>query len=192
MADFACEHHATSGLGRIEPAPPLGDDHVHDALALLVAGEQFTGDSPSSDAPSQCQTPNRRIVANYASGGYVDPNATPPASTPTAAAPVQPPPNRGAAVQAKAQAEATVQVSVCVPGDLTEDWTNPPPGSKMETLQRQLKASLRERYDPTKWMAINLRIYSTWDPTGPFRDVVTAIDGGRCAVGRHEFLALTP
>ena len=150
-----------------------------------------------SDAPSQCQTPNRRIVANYASGGYVDPNALAAASSPAAAASVLPPPDRGASVQAKAQAEARVRGSVCVPDDLLAEWRNPPPGSKMDALQRQLKESLRERakipsYDQTKWMTVNSRIYSTWDPTGPFQAVVTATDGGSCAVGHREFLALTP
>jgi hypothetical protein len=64
-------------------------------------------------------------------------------------------------------------------------------------LQRTLKASLRERamlshFDQTKWMTVDSRIYSTWNPVGPFRGVVTATDGGSCAVGRHEFLALGP
>ena len=67
----------------------------------------------------------------------------------------------------------------------------------METLQRQLKASLREcaklpQADQTKWMTVDSRIYSTWNPAGPFRSVVTFTDGGNCAVGHHEFLALTP
>jgi hypothetical protein len=67
----------------------------------------------------------------------------------------------------------------------------------MDALQRQLKASLRERakiptYDQTKWMTVNSRIYLIWNPAGPFRGVVTATDGGSCAVGHHEFLALTP
>jgi len=74
---------------------------------------------------------------------------------------------------------------------------NPAQGSKMAAFQTQLKASLRERakmpgYDPSKWMTLNARAYSTWDPNGPSGDVVTAIDGGRCLVGRHEFLALKP
>jgi hypothetical protein len=68
----------------------------------------------------------------------------------------------------------------------------------MDALQRQLKASLRERaklahYDQTKWMTVDSRVYATWNPTGPFRGVVTATDGGSCAIGGHlEFLALTP
>jgi hypothetical protein len=104
---------------------------------------------------------------------------------------------RDAAVQAKAPAEASVQASVCVPGDLAADWRNPPPGGKMEALQRQLKESLHERAtqrgsDQTKWMTVNSTTYSTWNPAGPFRDVVTATDGGRCTVGRHEFLSLNP
>jgi len=144
-----------------------------------------------SDAPSACQTPSRRIVAKYSSGGYLDPNA----SSPAAAAAALPPPDRAA--QAKAQAEASVRGSVCVPDDLLAEWRNPPPGSKMDALQRQLKASLRERakstrYDQTKWMTVDSRIYATWNPTGPFRGVVTATDGGSCAVGHLEFLVLTP
>jgi hypothetical protein len=150
-----------------------------------------------SDAPNACQTPSRRIVSKYSSGGYLDASAPPHESSPAAAAPVQPPPDRGASVQAKAQAEASVRGSVCVPDDLLAEWRNPPPGSKMDALQRQLKASLRERakipsYDQTKWMTVNSSIYSTWNPTGPFRGVVTATDGGSCAVGHREFLALTP
>jgi hypothetical protein len=47
-------------------------------------------------------------------------------------------------------------------------------------------------YDQTKWMTVDSRIYSTWNPAGPFRGVVTATDGGSCAVGHHEFLALAP
>jgi hypothetical protein len=148
-----------------------------------------------SDAPSECQPPNRRIIAKYSSGGYLDPNASPPGSSPAPAAAVLPPPDRAA--QAKAQAEASVRGSVCVPDDLLAEWRNPSPGSKMDALQRQLKASLRERakipsYDQTKWMTVNSSIYSTWNPTGPFRGVVTATDGGSCAVGHREFLALTP
>ena len=42
----------------------------------------FTDGMPAciyfSDAPSACQPPNRRIVAKYSSGGYLDPNASPP------------------------------------------------------------------------------------------------------------------
>ena len=161
----------------------------------------FTDGMPAciyfSDAPSTCQTPNRRIVAKYSSGGYLDANALAAASSQAAAASVRPPPDRGASVQAKAQAEASVRGSVCVPDDLLAEWRNPPPGSKMDALQRQLKESLRERakipsYDQTKWMTVNSRIYSTWDPTGPFQAVVTATDGGSCAVGHREFLALTP
>ena len=156
----------------------------------------FTDGMPTciyfSDAPGTCQTPDRRLVTKYATGGYIDPNASSSGSSPAAAPPVQPPPDRVAH-----QAEAGVWVSVCVPGDLVLDWMNPAPGSKMAAFQTQLKASLRERakmpgYDPSKWMTLNARAYSTWDPNGPSGDVVTAIDGGRCLVGRHEFLALKP
>jgi hypothetical protein len=146
-----------------------------------------------SDAPNSCQPPNRRIVAKYASGGYLD---TPPGASPAGAqAPL--PPSRDPAVQARARAEASVRGNICVPDDLLAEWRNPPPGGKMEALQRQLKQSLRERatlrgFDQTKWMTVNSRFYSTWNPAGPFRGVVTATDGGSCAVGQHEFLALKP
>jgi hypothetical protein len=161
----------------------------------------FTDGMPAciyfSDAPSTCQTPNRRIIAKYSSGGYLDPNAAPRDSSPAASARVLPPPNRDPAVQAKAQAEASVRGNVCVPDDLLAEWRSPPPGSKMEALQRELKASLRERaktptFDQTKWMTVNSRGFSTWNPALSFRGVVTATDGGSCAVGRHEFLALNP
>src|ERR1039457_2366339 len=56
-----------------------------------------------SDAPDTCQPPNRRIVAKYSSGGYLDPNALPRDSAPSA---VPPPPDRDPSVQAKARAEA--------------------------------------------------------------------------------------
>ena len=158
----------------------------------------FTNGMPTcvyfSDAPNTCQTPDRRIVSKYSSGGYLDSNASPPASSPAPAA-VQPPPNRDAAVQAKDQAEAPI--SVCVPGDLVAEWNNPLAGGKMETFERQLKANLREwaklpQADHTKWMTIDARLYSTWNPAVPVRSVATFTDGGKCAVGRHEFLALTP
>ena len=41
-------------------------------------------------------------------------------------------------------------------------------------------------------MTVDSRVYSTWNPAGPFRGVVTVTDGGSCAVGHHEFLALAP
>ena len=99
--------------------------------------------------------------------------------------------------QAQAQTEASIGSNVCVPDDLLAEWRDPLPGSKMEALQRGLKESLRERarnpyYDQSKWMTVNSSIYSTWNPAGRFRGVVTATDGGSCAVGHHEFLALTP
>ena len=102
-----------------------------------------------------------------------------------------------AAAQAQAQAKASFGSNVCVPDDLLAEWRNPPPGSKMEALQRELKASLRERaqsprYDQSKWMTVDSSSYSTWNPAGRFRGVVTATDGGSCAVGHREFLALTP
>ena len=158
----------------------------------------FSDDKPQciyfSDAPNACQTPSRRIVSKYSSGGYLDPNALPSASSAAAEAAAA---AARAAEQAKARAEASLRGNICVPDDLLADWRNPPPGSKMEALQRTLKASLRERatlshFDQTKWMTVDSRIYSTWNPAGPFRGVVTATDGGSCAVGHHEFLALAP
>lgn len=132
----------------------------------------FTDGMPNciyfSDAPSNCQTPDRRIVAKYSSGGYLDPNALPSASsaaTEAVAAAAR------AAEQAKARAEASLRGNICVPDDLLAEWTNPPPSSKMEALQRTLKASPRERatlshFDQTKWMTVDSRIYSTWNPAG--------------------------
>lgn len=176
--------------------------------SLLTSGRtqgsvvvRFTDGIPTciyfSDAPGTCQTPDRRIVAKYSSGGYLDLNASPAAPSPAAAAPVQPPRNRDAAAQARAQTEAPVQISICVPGDLVAEWDNPPQGGKMEAFERQLKANLREwaklpQGDHTKWMTVDARLYSTWNSAVPVRSVATFIDGGRCPVGRHEFLALTP
>lgn len=42
-----------------------------------------------SDAPTACQTPSRRIVARYSSGGYVDASGSPPDSSPAAASPLE-------------------------------------------------------------------------------------------------------
>jgi len=74
----------------------------------------FTDGMPTciyfSDAPGTCQTPDRRLVTKYATGGYIDPNASSSRASPAAAPPVQPPPDRVAH-----QAEAGVSVSVCVP-----------------------------------------------------------------------------
>jgi hypothetical protein len=149
------------------------------------------------DAPNTCQPPNRRILAKYSSGGYLDANALAQASSRAETAPVGLPPSRDPAVQARAQAEASVRASVCVPDELLAEWRNPTPGGKMVSLQRLLKESLRERakiptYDQTKWMTINSRIYSGWNPTTSIRGVVTATDGRNCAVGHREFFALNP
>jgi hypothetical protein len=161
----------------------------------------FTDGMPAciyfSDAPSTCQTPDRRLVSKFAAGGYLDPNASPPAPSSSAAAPVQPAPNRDAAARAKSQAEAPAQISICVPGDLDLEWDNPPAGGKMEAFQRELKANLREwvklpQADHTKWMTVDARLYSTWNAAVPVRSVATFIDGGRCLVGRHDFLKLSP
>jgi len=160
----------------------------------------FTDGMPAciyfSDAPSTCQTPDRRLVSKFAAGGYLDPNASQGNPSP-APAPVGPPPNPNAQGRGAAMTGSSAFASVCVPGDLTIDWNNPQPGSKLDTFERQLKASLLDRakipsYDQTKWIGINLGSYSTWDPTGPVNGVITVADGGRCAVGRHEFLKLSP
>lgn len=148
-----------------------------------------------SDSPSACQTPSRRIVAKYSSGGYLNDPSTAESAPEQAQRLAQE--KADAATQASAQAEASVRGNICVPDDLLAEWRNPPPGSKMAALQSQLKASLRERakllhYDQTKWMTVDSNVYSTWNPTGPFRGVVTATTGGSCAVGHREFLALTP
>lgn len=147
-----------------------------------------------SDAPNACQTPNRRIVAKYSSGGYLDAKALADALS-AAAAPL--PPSRDPAVQAKARAEASQRGSICVSDDLLAEWRNPPPGGKMEALKHQLTESLRERatlrgFDQTKWMTVYSNGYATWKPTDPFRGVVKATDGGSCAVGHLEYLPLAP
>jgi hypothetical protein len=106
-----------------------------------------------------------------------------------------------AAAQAgsKARIEASVHGSICVPDELLAEWNNPPSGGKMELLKQQLKDSLRERaklrgYDQTKWFTVYSSSYSNWSPPRSFQaaGVVTATDGGSCASGQHEFLALTP
>jgi hypothetical protein len=98
-------------------------------------------------------------------------------------------------VQAKAQAEASAGMSVCVPDDLLAEWRNPPPGSKMVAFHRRAFPFFRghaEIHDETKWITLNSSIYSTWNPTGPFNGAITITDGGSCAVGHREFLALNP
>jgi len=161
----------------------------------------FTDGMPTciyfSDAPNTCQTPDGRLVKRYASGAYLDPSALRSSPSPAEAAASSQAASDRAAAQAKAQAEASVRGSICVPDDLLAEWRNPLPGGKMEALQNQLKASLRERakipsYDQTKWMTVNSTGYAIWKPTGQFRGVVIATDGGSCAVGHREFLALTP
>src|SRR5262249_38894878 len=139
----------------------------------------FTNGMPAciyfSDAPDKCQTPNRRIVQRYSSGAYVDANA----------------------LQAKAQAEASLGGSICVPDDLLAEWRNPPPGSKMLAFQRRLRAfpffrGHAEAHDETKWITLNSSVFSTWNPTGPFNGVITITDGGTCAAGHREFFPLNP
>lgn len=138
----------------------------------------FTDGMPAciyfSDAPSTCQTPDRRIVSKYSSGGYVDQNA----------------------VQAKAQAEAGAGMVVCVPADLLAEWRNPPPGSKMVAFQRRLRAAPffvghAEVHDES--VTLNSSFFATWNPTGPFNGVITIAEGGSgCAVGNREFFPLKP
>jgi len=139
----------------------------------------FTDGMPAciyfSDAPSTCQTPNRRIVSKYSSGGYVDQKA----------------------VQAKAQAEASEGMVVCIPDDLFADWKNPPPGSKMVAFQRRLRADSffvghSEVHDESTSITLNSGIFPTWNPTGPFNGVIKITDGTGCAGAHREFLALKP
>jgi len=139
----------------------------------------FTDGMPAciyfSDAPSACHTPDRRVVTRYSSGGYVDPNA----------------------VRAKADAEAREGVNICVPEDLLAEWKNPPPGSKMDAIQRRLRAfsffvGHAEARDESSWITLNSSAFSTWNPTGPFNGAIKITDGGSCAIGHREFLALNP
>ena len=134
----------------------------------------FTDGMPTciyfSDAPSACQTPNRRIVAKYSSGGYLDPNASP-----------------------KAEAGG----SICVPDDLLAEWRNPPAGSKMAAFQRRLRnfpffRGHAEAHDQTNWITVDSSMYSAWNPAGPFNGAITITAGGSCAVGHREFLTLNP
>jgi hypothetical protein len=134
----------------------------------------FTDGMPTciyfSDAPSTCQTPNRRIVAKYSSGGYLDPNASP---------------------------KGEAGVDICVPDDLLAEWRNPPPGSKMVTFQRRLRnfpffIGHAEIHDDAHWITVHSSAYSAWNPAGPFNGAITITDGGSCAVGHREFLALNP
>jgi hypothetical protein len=81
-----------------------------------------------SDAPSACQTPSRRIIATYSSGGYRDASPSPPDSSP-AAAPVQPPPDRGASAQP--------------PPTATRPSVNPT--APAPTLEQQLQQRAAER-----------------------------------------------
>jgi hypothetical protein len=106
----------------------------------------FSDDKPEciyfSDAPTACQTPNRRIVAKYSSGGYLGASASPPDSSAAAAAPVEPPPDRGASAQP--------------PPTATRRWVNPPvpapaattapaPPAPALTLEQQLQQRAAER-----------------------------------------------
>ena len=95
-----------------------------------------------SDAPNACQTPSRRIVAKYSSGGYLDPNASPPDSSPAAAAPVQPPPDRGASAQPPPTAtRRSVNPAALAPAATTA----PAPPAPAPTLEQQLQQRAAER-----------------------------------------------
>ncbi len=144
----------------------------------------FTNGMPTCiyfpDAPSTCQTPDRRIVSKYSSGGYLDS-----------------PPNGDGSPQGKAKEEARLGGIVCVPDDLLAEWRNPPAGSKMVAFQRRLRAysffvGHAEAHDESSWITLNSNVFSTWNPTGPFNGVIKITDGGSCAVGHREFLALNP
>lgn len=143
----------------------------------------FTDGMPAciyfSDAPSECQTPERRIVTRYSRGAYVDANAA----------------------QAKADAEARAGVYICVPDDLLAEWRNPAPDSKMAAFQRKIRrnpffdghAELSDK-DKSNWITVHSSAYANWSPTGPYNGAMlhgemTITDGGSCAVGHREFLA---
>ncbi len=102
------------------------------------------------------------------------------------------------AVQEEARAGASVRQNVCISDDLTTEWRNPSAGGKMESLKRLLIQSLRERahtpgYDQTRWIAVDSRYYSAWNPDTSFGKLVSAIPGGSCgAAGHREILALAP
>jgi hypothetical protein len=95
-----------------------------------------------SDAPSACQTPSRRIIARYSSGGYRDASASPPDSSPAAAAPVQPPPDRGASAQPPPTAtRRSVNPAALAPAASTAP-ASPAPAP---TLEQQLQQRAAER-----------------------------------------------
>jgi hypothetical protein len=101
------------------------------------------------------------------------------------------------AVQEEARAGASVRQNVCISDDLTTEWRNPPAGGKMESLKRLLIQSLRERarapgYDQTRWIAVDSRYYSAWNPDTSFGKLVSTIPGGSCGTGHREILALAP
>jgi hypothetical protein len=104
------------------------------------------------------------------------------------------------AVQEKARAGASVRQNVCISDDLTTEWKNPSAGGKMESLKRLLIQSLRERakspgYDQTRWIAVDSRYYSAWNPdtSSGWSALVSTIPGGSCAgAGHREILELSP
>ena len=95
-----------------------------------------------SDAPSACQTPSRRIIARYSSGGYRDASASPPASSPAEAAPVQPPPDRGASAQPPPTA---TRRSVNATAPAPAATTAPASPAPAPTLEQQLQQRAAER-----------------------------------------------
>jgi hypothetical protein len=95
-----------------------------------------------SDAPSACQTPSRRIIARYSSGGYRDASASPPDSSPAAAAPVQPPPDRGASAQPP---PTTTGRSVNPAALAPAPTTAPAPPAPAPTVEQQLQQREAER-----------------------------------------------
>ena len=95
-----------------------------------------------SDAPNACQTPSRRIVARYSSGGYRDANTSSPDSSPAAAAPVQPPPDRGRSAQPP---PATTRRSVNPAALAPAPTTAPAPPAPVPTVEQQLQQRAAER-----------------------------------------------
>ena len=102
------------------------------------------------------------------------------------------------AVQEEARAAASVRQNVCISDDLTTEWRNPPAGGKMEALKRLLIQSLRERantpgYDRTRWIAVDSRYYSAWNPGTSVVKLVSTIPGGSCgAAGLAKSWHLLP
>jgi hypothetical protein len=106
----------------------------------------------------------------------------------------------GEAVPEEARAGARVRQNVCISDDLTTEWRNPSAGGKMAALKRLLTQSLRERanspgYDQTRWIAVDSRYYSAWNPdtSSGWSALVSTIPGGSCGAASHrEILPLAP